>query len=103
MRGLLRKLTYPIRRWPRLSRATLTAVALGVAMVGLTNLYVVLSVSGDSTGNVADVPQAEAAIVPGALVQLDGKMSTMLADRVRGALDLWRAGKVDRILVSGDH
>jgi vancomycin permeability regulator SanA len=26
-------------------------------------------------------------------------MSTMLADRVRGALGLWRAGKVDRILV----
>jgi SanA protein len=103
VRGFLRKLTYPIRRWPRLSKSALFAAALGTAVVGLANLYVVLSVSGDSTGNVADVPYAEVAIVPGALVQPDGKMSTMLADRVRGALDLWRAGKVSRILVSGDH
>jgi SanA protein len=30
-------------------------------------------------------------------------MSQMLADRVQGAVNLWRAGKVQRILVSGDH
>lgn len=27
----------------------------------------------------------------------------MLADRVHRTVALWRAGKVDRILVSGDH
>jgi SanA protein len=43
------------------------------------------------------------AIVPGALVQRNGKMSAMLGDRVRQADALWKAGKVDRILVSGDH
>lgn len=99
----MRKLAYPIRRWPRLSKATLAVGALGITVVGVANLYVVLSVSGDATGNLADVPHAQAAIVPGALVQPDGTMSTMLADRVRGAFELWRAGKVDRILVSGDH
>jgi SanA protein len=103
MPGLLRKLTYPIRRWPRLSRAALLAGSLGIVVVGLTNLFVVLSVNGESTANIADVPDAEVAIVPGALVRPDGKMSTMLADRVRGAIALWRAGKVKRILVSGDH
>jgi SanA protein len=30
-------------------------------------------------------------------------MSAMLADRVRGAARLWHAGKVEKILVSGDH
>jgi SanA protein len=103
MRGLVRKLTYPIRRWPRLSKAALFGMAALVALTGLANLYVVLSAEGDSTSDVADVPHAEVAIVPGAYVEPSGKMSTMLADRVRGALDLWRAGKVDRILVSGDH
>jgi SanA protein len=49
------------------------------------------------------VPPAEVAIVPGALVQPDGKMSAMLADRVTQAAALWKAGKVKRILVSGDH
>jgi SanA protein len=103
MRGLLSKLTFPVRRWPRLSKAALLGGAAGVAVVGLANLYVELSVEGDATGEVADVPHAQVAIVPGAYVEPDGRMSTMLADRVRGALELWRAGKVDRILVSGDH
>jgi SanA protein len=43
------------------------------------------------------------AIVPGALVNPDGTMSTMLADRVRQAARLWQAGKVEKVLVSGDH
>ena len=30
-------------------------------------------------------------------------MSNMLADRVEQAYRLWRAGKVEKILVSGDH
>jgi SanA protein len=103
MRGALRKLMYPVRRWPRLSKAALFCGALGVAVVGLANVYVLLSVSGESTADVADVPPAEVAIVPGALVQPDGKMSAMLADRVTQAAALWKAGKVKRILVSGDH
>jgi SanA protein len=49
------------------------------------------------------VPPAEVAIVPGALVQPNGKMSAMLADRVRQAARLWHAGKVEKVLVSGDH
>ena len=49
------------------------------------------------------MPQAEVAIVPGALVQPDGKMSAMLAARVEQASRLWHAGKVEKILVSGDH
>jgi SanA protein len=103
MRGPLRKLTYPVRRWPRLSRVALLIVGLVVTVVGIANAYVLLSVSGDSTGSIADVPHAQAAIVPGALVKPDGQMSQMLADRVHEAAALWRAGKVDRVLVSGDH
>jgi SanA protein len=62
-----------------------------------------LSVGGDSTGDVAEVPASEVAIVPGALVQADGRMSAMLADRVAQAAALWHRHKVRRILVSGDH
>jgi SanA protein len=103
MRGLRRKLTYPARRWGRLIRGALLGGALGVALVALANAYVLLSTEGEATADVAEVPHAQVAIVPGALVQPNGKMSAMLADRVRGAIALWRAGKVDGILVSGDH
>ncbi len=103
VRGTIRKLTYPLRRWPRLSKAALAGGGLLIALVGISNAYVLLSTDGESTGSVADVPHAQVAIVPGALVQPDGRMSTMLADRVAAAEKLWRAGKVDRVLVSGDH
>jgi SanA protein len=74
-----------------------------IVLVGFANAYVLLSGQGDSTGSVADVPRAEVAIVPGALVRPNGKMSAMLADRVRQAAALWHAGKVEKVLVSGDH
>jgi SanA protein len=72
-------------------------------LIALANAFVVLSTEGEATGDVADVPHAQVAIVPGALVQRNGKMSAMLADRVRQAAALWEAGKVEKVLVSGDH
>ena len=88
---------------PRLAKAVGLGVALTVVGVGLANAYVFVGTDGEITSDVAEAPQAQTAIVPGALVNPDGTMSTMLADRVRGALELWRASKVERILVSGDH
>jgi SanA protein len=103
MRRLWQRLTCPWRRQPRLFHVALVIAGLTVAFVGLANLYVLLSAQGGSTSNVADVPHAEVAIVPGALVKPNGKMSPMLADRVRQAASLWHAGKVEKVLVSGDH
>lgn len=98
-----RRLTYPWRRWPRISKALLGgAVALVMVVVG-ANAYILISTSGEATDEVAAVPATEVAIVPGALVQPNGKMSVMLGDRVEQAWRLWRAGKVEKILVSGDH
>jgi SanA protein len=80
-------------------------VGSGVAIalvVALANVYVLTS-GGDSTGDVAEVPRAEVVIVPGALVEPDGDMSAMLAARVEQASRLWHAGKVEKVLVSGDH
>jgi SanA protein len=102
MRGLLERATYPLRRWPRLTRAAVAACGAAVVSVGLANAYVLLK-GGESSGDVHDLRHAQVAIVPGAMVNPDGTMSMMLADRVHGGVALWRAGKVDRILVSGDH
>jgi SanA protein len=73
-----------------------------VLFIVLLNVYVLTS-GGESTSEVAEVPVAEVAIVPGALVEPDGDMSSMLAARVEQASRLWHAGKVEKILVSGDH
>lgn len=80
----------------------LAVVLVVAAAVAGANGYVLGRGTG-ATDDVARVRPAQAAIVLGALVQPDGRMSGMLQDRVDRALQLWRAGKVDRILVSGDH
>ncbi|HET7445586.1 MAG TPA: ElyC/SanA/YdcF family protein [Solirubrobacterales bacterium] len=103
MKKALRALTFPYRRWPRTARALSGLGVLVVLLVAGSNAYVLLTYDGDSTSDVAEVPAAPVAIVPGALVQPNGKMSVMLGDRVKDAYRLWKAGKVERILVSGDH
>jgi SanA protein len=106
MRGLKsiwRGVGYPLRRWPRLSKLAISGAVLVALVVVLSNAYVLYLAGGESTGDVADVPRAEVAIVPGALVQPDGKLSVMLGDRVKQAARLWHAGRVKKILVSGDH
>jgi SanA protein len=92
------------RRWARRALLAGGAAALVLALlVGGANVYVLASESGEASSQVAKVPDAEVALVLGAFVEPDGHMSQMLADRVHGALELWRAGKVRKILVSGDH
>ena len=103
VRSLLHKLTYPLRRWRRLSRFALASCAALVLAVAAANAYILFDTAGESTDRIVDVPHTQVAIVPGAFVQPDGRMSLMLADRVRRAAQLWHAGKVEKILVSGDH
>jgi SanA protein len=93
-----------IRRHPRASAATALVAVLGAGSVLAANALVVLTSNGDTTSHdPLRLPHAQAALVLGAQVQPDGRMSAMLADRVNQAIALWRAGKVDRVLVSGDH
>jgi SanA protein len=92
-----------LRRWPRATRAALAVLGFGVAVIAISNAWVLLSARGESTSEVDAVPHTETAIVLGASVNPDGTMSAMLADRVERAAQLWRAGKVDRLLVSGEH
>jgi SanA protein len=81
------------------------AAAFGtlVLLVIAANAYIVFSTRGEATSDISKLSHAQAAIVPGAQVRPDGTMSLMLADRVERTVELWQAGKVDRILVSGDH
>jgi SanA protein len=51
--------------------------------------------------SVADAPRLPAAIVFGAGLRRDGSPTPVLFDRVRVAADLYLAGKVERLLLSG--
>jgi SanA protein len=50
-----------------------------------------------------DAPQKRVAIVFGAGLLRDGRPTPALRDRVATAADLYRAGKVEKLLMSGDN
>ncbi|MCB0112811.1 MAG: YdcF family protein, partial [Caldilineaceae bacterium] len=52
---------------------------------------------------VDDAPSGRVAVVFGARVYASGRLSAMLRDRVETAVQLYEAGKVQKILVSGDN
>jgi SanA protein len=82
---------------------TTLASALLAALVLIINAYVVIGARSQTHSTIGQASHAQTAIVLGAAVHPDGSMSAMLADRVQRGYELWKAGKVDRILVSGDH
>jgi SanA protein len=51
---------------------------------------------------ISEIDHAAVAIVLGAKVKTDGTPSDILRDRLLTAIDIYRAGSVDKILVSGD-
>lgn len=86
------------RRW--LSRVVIGG-AIGFALVTLAANVVVRVVAMPFLHVLAADVTAPVAIVPGASVHRDGSPSPQLADRLSTALGLARAGRVQRILVSG--
>lgn len=87
----------------RLFRVLAGAPATLTTLVVIANLVVLAGARGDTSDRVETVPRAQVALVLGALVQPDGRPSTMLRDRIDAAADLYAAGRVERVLVSGDH
>jgi SanA protein len=87
----------------RLRRVILLLVAVPVLVVAVANVVVLVDARGASEDTLAALPRAQAALVLGAQVKPDGRPSAMLEDRIAAAADLYRAGKVDKLLLSGDH
>ncbi len=78
------------------------SILLLVILFGLPKLITSFSAAGRMV-NVADAPNAPAAIVFGAGLQKDGSPSPVLKDRVSTAVQLYKSGKVEKLLMSGDN
>ena len=75
-------------------------VAIGAVALGVVGANVAV-LAGGSAGHVSGA--VDCALVLGAGVRDDGSPSDVLRDRLDEALALYRAGRVSRIIVSGDH
>lgn len=102
----LDRLPAPVRRWvrPRRLFAVAGGAALACALVVGGSVALVRTVArGHVYDSVADAPSAPVAMVFGAEIYADGTPSPFVVARLTVALDLYRAGKVRALLVTGDH
>ena len=75
-----------------------------LALFGLfLNRLVILLYAHPRTFTLDEAPDERVAIVFGAEVKRDGTPSTALRDRVETAVALYKAGKVEKLLMSGDN
>lgn len=86
-------------RWLKIG--VVAVVALLVLVILVPNLIVHFSARGHVVENAAQAPSAQTAIVLGAMVFDDGTQSSMLQDRMDTAVQLYKMGKVKRLLLSG--
>ena len=97
---LLRSMS-PRRRAMAARLAGIVLIASGLAMG--TNAWVGHFSRPYIYKKISRVPARHTAIVPGCRVYSDGTPTATLEDRLAAALELYRSGKVKKILVSGDH
>ncbi|CAL9577805.1 SanA/YdcF family protein [Streptomyces sp. enrichment culture] len=91
-------------RWPRTragQRRLLWALMAGCVLALLPATWLRLS-TADRLRTTADVPRAEVAVVFGAGLW-QGKPSPYLAHRLDAAVTLYRAGRIEVVLVTGDN
>lgn len=86
----------------KIFRISALTVAVMVLPVG-ARIWVHASARGRIYTNPAAVPHHSVALVLGARVWRNGKPSTLLRDRLDTAISLYKAGKVDKLLMSGDN
>ena len=93
-----------IRRRVRLAASVLAAIILlPIAALALIEIQLFATARGQIYRDVAAIPARQTAIVFGAQVLPGGQLSVALANRVDAAIALYRAGKVRRLLMTGDN
>jgi vancomycin permeability regulator SanA len=92
----------PVSKPVRLKRWLFLALAALFTPLALV-AYVQVATLARSFGNSAAVPAEPVAIVFGAGIRGEDDLSPMLADRVQAAVDLYRAGRVHKLLMTGDN
>ncbi|MBN1258576.1 YdcF family protein [Candidatus Peregrinibacteria bacterium] len=77
-----------------------TVIAIVLAMPFMASLYVNLRASSQIYTSVADAPAKDAALVLGAAVY-GSRLSDILRDRVDTAIEIYKADKVKKLVMSG--
>ncbi|WP_069650428.1 SanA/YdcF family protein [Caloranaerobacter ferrireducens] len=80
----------------------LISIIFGIGMTGIIN-YNIINFSSKYIVSLEDAPKCEAALVLGALVYNNERVSPILQDRLDMGIELYKNNIVQKVLLSGDH
>lgn len=89
----------------RKKRILWVLMVAGIVVMGMS-IFASVIVRRAALGRIFDVsrvPKCKVALVLGSKVFPNGNLSGLTADRVNTAISLYRAGKVEKLLISGDN
>ncbi|KGG79512.1 hypothetical protein Y919_11590 [Caloranaerobacter azorensis H53214] len=90
------------RLFKRILSILLICIIFGIVVVGIIN-YNIIKFSNKYIVSLEDAPKCEAALVLGALVYRNGRVSPILQDRLDVGIELYKNNIVKKVLLSGDH
>lgn len=101
--NVLRRISHWHHRHIQLTRWAISIIAAFIiATLGINGMMIVSTQKKIYT-SVQDVPAKQTALILGARVYNNVTASRILQDRLRVGAQLYTAGKVSKIIVSGDH
>ncbi len=97
------KSMHSIRKLIIVRRLAFLIAALGVVLPIFARVYIHCASHGRIYSEIESVPHSRVALILGAGVRPNGQLSVMLKDRVDAGIRLYKEGKVDKLLMSGDN
>lgn len=93
-----------LRRWLRsLERLALLLAVAGCGVVGYANITAVWASRGRLFDRVETLPKTRVGLVFGTSDRVNGLENLYFRYRIEAAEKLWKAGKLDTLIVSGDN
>jgi SanA protein len=93
----------PRRKWLKIFRWGLFIILAALIALVAVDCYVSSFSRGKLYTSVDKIPHRKAALVLGCGKYVEGRINLFYQKRINAAAELWAAGKVDAIIVSGDN
>ena len=97
----------PQKKKPSLKKRLVLGVIISVCLIFSFSIFTRYYIQNQSEkfiyNSLENIPNCNVALVLGAKVDKNGNPSTLLADRIRTASELYKLGKVKKLLLSGDN
>lgn len=92
------------RRWMlRIFLVLLLLAMVPVGLIAYANFTAIWASRGKLHGSIASLPKAEVGLVFGTTDRVNGRENLYFRYRIDAAEKVWKAGKLDTIIVSGDN